>query len=199
LDDFIGENKVTFNLMLWNKALSKVKITKSEENNKWFAIFNEMVEDFKKEMNDIFPWVEEVKNCEFLFGSGNENLTEFDMTIKNLIEELRSDISIKSLDEKLEHIIYEIDVEVERLKDKYKQGEIQNRLNWVKDFRMDLIVSQNYIKKLRNNISNKIIKAVRVQNEKQISEADQLPCDYLLLDTYIKDLYGGSGKIFQPR
>ncbi len=42
----------------------------------------------------------------------------------------------------------------------------------------------------------KIIKAVRVQSREQILEAAKLPCDYLLLDTWQKDAYGGCGKQF---
>lgn len=41
-----------------------------------------------------------------------------------------------------------------------------------------------------------IIKAVRVQNRIQIEEADSLPVDYLLLDAFHADEYGGSGKVF---
>ena len=44
--------------------------------------------------------------------------------------------------------------------------------------------------------SVKIIKAVRVQSRKQILEAEKLSCDYLLLDTWQKDAYGGCGKQF---
>ena len=44
--------------------------------------------------------------------------------------------------------------------------------------------------------SVKIIKAVRVQSQKQILEAEKLSCDYLLLDTWQKDAYGGCGKQF---
>ena len=44
--------------------------------------------------------------------------------------------------------------------------------------------------------SVKIIKAVRVQNQEQILEAEKLSCDYLLLDTWQKDAYGGCGKQF---
>ena len=55
-----------------------------------------------------------------------------------------------------------------------------------------------YILRLRENLeeSVKIIKAVRVQNREQILEAEKLPCDYLLLDTWQKDAYGGCGKQF---
>lgn len=41
-----------------------------------------------------------------------------------------------------------------------------------------------------------LIKAVRVRNTPQILKAEKLPCDYLLLDTWQKDTYGGSGKSF---
>ncbi|MFA9380387.1 MAG: phosphoribosylanthranilate isomerase, partial [Acetanaerobacterium sp.] len=41
-----------------------------------------------------------------------------------------------------------------------------------------------------------IIKAVRVQTAADILAAQILPCDYLLLDTYTKDAYGGSGEAF---
>lgn len=44
--------------------------------------------------------------------------------------------------------------------------------------------------------SVKIIKAVRVQSQAQILEAEKLSCDYLLLDTWQKDIYGGCGKQF---
>lgn len=42
----------------------------------------------------------------------------------------------------------------------------------------------------------KIIKAVRVQSREEILEAAKLLCDYLLLDTWQKDTYGGCGKQF---
>ena len=44
--------------------------------------------------------------------------------------------------------------------------------------------------------SVKIIKAVRVQSRAQILETEKLSCDYLLLDTWQKDIYGGCGKQF---
>ncbi len=53
-----------------------------------------------------------------------------------------------------------------------------------------------YITALRSKVPNTIIKAIRVQNSKQISTAQSLPCDYLLLDTYRKGVYGGSGESF---
>lgn len=54
----------------------------------------------------------------------------------------------------------------------------------------------DYINKLRQELSNQIIKSVRVRSEEDILSAQKLLCDYLLLDTYVKDAYGGSGKSF---
>ena len=55
----------------------------------------------------------------------------------------------------------------------------------------------DYIHRLKHLCpSLPLIKAVRVQSTKQILEAEKLPCDYLLLDTWQKDSYGGSGKTF---
>ena len=56
--------------------------------------------------------------------------------------------------------------------------------------------SVRYIEKLREMIDAPIIYAVRVENRRDIEEADRLPVDYLLLDTYTKHAYGGSGKTF---
>lgn len=53
-----------------------------------------------------------------------------------------------------------------------------------------------YIDFLKSKVSNPIIKAVRVRNDEQIYRAQVLPCDYLLFDTYHKDVYGGSGEMF---
>lgn len=41
-----------------------------------------------------------------------------------------------------------------------------------------------------------VIKAIRVQREQDIRLAQNLPCDYLLLDTDAKGVYGGSGQQF---
>lgn len=41
-----------------------------------------------------------------------------------------------------------------------------------------------------------VIKAVRVQSAQEISRMANLSCDYLLLDTYVKGQYGGSGTGF---
>lgn len=56
--------------------------------------------------------------------------------------------------------------------------------------------SVRYIEKLRERIDAPIIYAVRVESRRDIEEADRLPVDYLLLDTYTKHAYGGSGKTF---
>lgn len=55
---------------------------------------------------------------------------------------------------------------------------------------------ENYINNLKSITDKKIIKAIRVQNQSQILDAESLPADYVLLDTYIKEMYGGSGKTF---
>lgn len=54
----------------------------------------------------------------------------------------------------------------------------------------------NYILKLKSIIDKPITKAIRVKSAEEISIADTLPCDYLLLDTYISNMVGGSGKTF---
>lgn len=53
-----------------------------------------------------------------------------------------------------------------------------------------------YIQSLKQEVSCPIIKAVRVQSKEQIIEAQRLPCDYLLYDTYSKNAYGGTGDRF---
>lgn len=56
--------------------------------------------------------------------------------------------------------------------------------------------SEDYIRKLKSCVSNEIIKAVRVKSPEDIEKALKLPCDYLLLDTYHENKYGGSGMTF---
>ncbi len=53
-----------------------------------------------------------------------------------------------------------------------------------------------YIHKLREYITNPIIKALRVTDRGLMEDGDTIPCDYLLLDTYQKDQYGGTGLCF---
>lgn len=52
---------------------------------------------------------------------------------------------------------------------------------------------EDFIESLRRELPNPIIKAVRVRNSLDISTAMKLSCDYLLLDAYKEDEYGGSG------
>ncbi|MGN1411323.1 MAG: phosphoribosylanthranilate isomerase [Oscillospiraceae bacterium] len=54
----------------------------------------------------------------------------------------------------------------------------------------------NYILDLKSKVNKPITKAVRVQSVEEILKADSLPCDYLLLDTYVSNIVGGSGKTF---
>lgn len=58
---------------------------------------------------------------------------------------------------------------------------------------------ENYIRELKKRIPNPVIKALRVRSREQIQKAEELPCEYLLLDTYVKGEYGGSGKTFDWR
>ena len=60
----------------------------------------------------------------------------------------------------------------------------------------------SYIQALRKRLGEHgkihipIIKAVRVKSTEQVLEAQELPVDYLLLDAFTQDEYGGSGKMF---
>ena len=62
--------------------------------------------------------------------------------------------------------------------------------------------NRDYIVKLRECLEKSgekdipIIKAVRVRSVEQILEDEKLPVDYLLLDAFKEDEYGGSGKVF---
>jgi phosphoribosylanthranilate isomerase len=56
--------------------------------------------------------------------------------------------------------------------------------------------NEGYVEELKHKIDCPLIKAVRVQSPAQVLQAEQLPCDLLLLDAYQKDQYGGSGKSF---
>jgi len=53
-----------------------------------------------------------------------------------------------------------------------------------------------YIAALRELTEKPIIKAVRIKDGSELAAASKLPCDYLLLDTYHPDTYGGSGQTF---
>ena len=51
----------------------------------------------------------------------------------------------------------------------------------------------SYITRLKNHTDLPVIKAVRVRDTEQIRMAQELPCEYLLLDTCAKGVYGGAG------
>lgn len=55
---------------------------------------------------------------------------------------------------------------------------------------------ENYIVKLKELSDRPIIKAVRVQSTAQVLSAEKIECDYLLLDAYYENEYGGVGKVF---
>ena len=55
---------------------------------------------------------------------------------------------------------------------------------------------REYINSLAKSVKIPIIKAVHVENSQQITEAESLDCDYLLLDTAYKDKIGGGGQKF---
>ena len=56
--------------------------------------------------------------------------------------------------------------------------------------------TKEYIHKLKASIMNPIIKAVRVRSTEDIISASELSCDYLLLDAYRENQYGGCGETF---
>ena len=51
-----------------------------------------------------------------------------------------------------------------------------------------------YITKLKALTKKPIIKAVRVKDEEKLRSLDAYPVEYLLLDTYQKGVYGGTGQ-----
>lgn len=53
-----------------------------------------------------------------------------------------------------------------------------------------------YIRKIRGMTHKEIWKAVRVQNENSITEAQSLGADRLLLDSFVEETAGGSGVAF---
>lgn len=56
--------------------------------------------------------------------------------------------------------------------------------------------NEEYINTVKARTGKPIIKAVRVKSSEQMLAAEKLPCDYLLLDTYRKEQYGGIGESF---
>ncbi|MGI5823570.1 MAG: phosphoribosylanthranilate isomerase [Dethiobacteria bacterium] len=56
--------------------------------------------------------------------------------------------------------------------------------------------NEAYLRGLKSHLDCPVIKAVRVQSAAQVQQAEKMPCDWLLLDTYQKGRYGGGGKMF---
>lgn len=56
--------------------------------------------------------------------------------------------------------------------------------------------NEEYIMSLRQFISCPIIKAARVKEKDDIKNVSKLSCDYILLDAYHEDQYGGNGTTF---
>lgn len=54
----------------------------------------------------------------------------------------------------------------------------------------------DYIKALKSRVPNRIIKAVRVRSPEDVKRAVEFSCDYLLLDTWHEQHYGGTGNVF---
>lgn len=55
---------------------------------------------------------------------------------------------------------------------------------------------EEYIRMLKKEIHQPVIKAVRVQSKDDILKAEELSSDYILLDCYHESQYGGCGKSF---
>lgn len=78
---------------------------------------------------------------------------------------------------------------------------ISEILPLVKEGIIDLIQlhgeeDEHFIEQLKDYTTAPIIKAVRVQSQQDIIDKQELPCEFLLLDTFQKDVYGGSGQTF---
>jgi phosphoribosylanthranilate isomerase len=56
--------------------------------------------------------------------------------------------------------------------------------------------NEDYIKRLKNHVPNKIIKAVRVRSLDDVERAVDFSSDHLLFDAYHEGIYGGLGKTF---
>ena len=83
-----------------------------------------------------------------------------------------------------------VDAPVEEVAQLYRRGIIQlMQLHGQED--------ATYIRQLRQLVGRApIIRAVRVRTGQDILEAQALDCDYLLLDTYVPGVAGGSGRQF---
>lgn len=66
--------------------------------------------------------------------------------------------------------------------------------NYIQNLRHELEKSVVINKNMSGNIT--IIKAIRVKSSEEVLEAEKMAVDYLLLDAFQEDEYGGSGKVF---
>jgi len=104
-----------------------------------------------------------------------------------------SDDTAKALKDKLNPSIKAVGI--------FVNEEIEHIISLCNSLTIDIIQlhgdeDANYMKELRRYTPNKIIKAVRVTTSEDITKANDYPCDYLLLDAYHEEQYGGSGKTF---
>lgn len=53
-----------------------------------------------------------------------------------------------------------------------------------------------YVQQIKAETGLPVIKAIRVRNREDILRGEELPCDYLLLDTYRAGAYVGCGEVF---
>lgn len=83
----------------------------------------------------------------------------------------------------------------------FVNAEIEFILKLVESVTIDVIQLHGdednaYIQELRLKTSVPIIKAVRVKSAEDILASEDIECDYLLLDTYADNAYGGTGRAF---
>ena len=100
----------------------------------------------------------------------------------------------KELDQKLDQNILSVGVFVNETLDKV--------VEIAKKVPLDVIQlhgdeDKDYIEQLKQKSDRQIWKAVRVKETNDIKQAEDLPVDKLLLDTFTeeKDIYGGTGKV----
>ncbi|MAG91574.1 phosphoribosylanthranilate isomerase [Candidatus Woesearchaeota archaeon] len=56
--------------------------------------------------------------------------------------------------------------------------------------------SPEFAEKLRKNLNKKVIKSIGVRNKKDVNTIKKFKTNYILLDTFKKGVYGGTGKSF---
>ncbi|MFV0390209.1 MAG: tryptophan synthase subunit beta [Pyrinomonadaceae bacterium] len=56
-----------------------------------------------------------------------------------------------------------------------------------------------YISKLREKTSSKVVKAIRVRNRVDLANIEQFHADFILLDSFNPDKYGGTGNTFNHK